>query len=128
MSKTQSRTRLTAGSSTTTDRSPDPNLKPAAHTNPLPCQIGDPDLFFSESPGSLEVAKALCRECPLRAKCLAGALDRAEPWGVWGGEVFLNGSIVTHKRARGRPPKTRSAPSPSSFARPTRAASACWWN
>jgi WhiB family transcriptional regulator, redox-sensing transcriptional regulator len=69
----------------------------------------DPELFFAESPDEAEVAKALCRECPAQAACLAGALKRREPWGVWGGEVFLNGAIVPRKRARGRPRKTDAA-------------------
>jgi hypothetical protein len=57
----------------------------------------------------MEAAKALCQECPARAACLAGALRRQEPWGVWGGEVFLDGAIVPRKRPRGRPPKTDAA-------------------
>jgi hypothetical protein len=28
-----------------------------------------------------------------------------EPWGVWGGELFLRGQIVPRKRPRGRPRK-----------------------
>ncbi len=36
-----------------------------------------------------------------------GALTRREPWGVWGGELFVNGKIVAQKRKRGRPPKVR---------------------
>jgi len=66
----------------------------------------DPELFFAESPDDVETAKALCRECPARATCVAGALERREPWGVWGGELFLRGTIVPRKRARGRPRKT----------------------
>lgn len=53
----------------------------------LPC-TDDPELFFAESPDDAEIAKALCRECPARAACLAGALERREPGGVWGGELF----------------------------------------
>ena len=34
---------------------------------------------------------------------LAGALERAEPWGVWGGELVLRGTVVANKRGRGRP-------------------------
>jgi WhiB family transcriptional regulator, redox-sensing transcriptional regulator len=71
----------------------------------LPC-ADDPELFFAESPDDVETAKALCRECPARAICLAGALKRREPWGVWGGEFFLRGAIVPRKRPRGRPRKT----------------------
>jgi WhiB family transcriptional regulator, redox-sensing transcriptional regulator len=71
----------------------------------LPC-TDDPELFFAESPDDVQRAKALCRECPVRSACLAGALKRREPWGVWGGELFLHGAIVPHKRPRGRPRKT----------------------
>ena len=31
--------------------------------------------------------------------------DRAEPWGVWGGEIFERGAVVPRKRPRGRPRK-----------------------
>ncbi len=50
----------------------------------LPC-TDDPDLFFAES------------------------LERREPWGVWGGELFLRGEIVPRKRPRGRPRKDEVA-------------------
>jgi WhiB family transcriptional regulator, redox-sensing transcriptional regulator len=70
----------------------------------LPC-TDDPDLFFAESPDDVEFAKELCRGCPARMACLAGALERREPWGVWGGELFLRGEIVPRKRPRGRPRK-----------------------
>ena len=42
----------------------------------LPCWTEDPDLFFAESPADVETAKALCVSCPLRARCLAEALER----------------------------------------------------
>ncbi len=53
----------------------------------------------------LELAKSLCGDCPVRVECLAGALERAEPWGVWGGEIFEHGAVVPRKRPRGRPRK-----------------------
>ena len=71
----------------------------------LPCRTFDPDLWFSDSPADLELAKSLCAECPLRAECLAGAIERGEPWGVWGGEIFERGAVVPRKRPRGRPRK-----------------------
>ncbi len=74
----------------------------------LPC-TDDPDLFFAESPADVECAKLLCRGCPARMACLAGALERREPWGVWGGELFLRGEIVPRKRPRGRPRKDEVA-------------------
>lgn len=71
----------------------------------LPCRKFDPDLWFSDSPTELELAKSLCGDCPLRVECLAGAVERAEPWGVWGGEIFERGAVVPRKRPRGRPRK-----------------------
>jgi WhiB family redox-sensing transcriptional regulator len=71
----------------------------------VPCHVGDPDLWFAESPVDLERAKALCADCPIRRECLAAALERQEPWGVWGGEIIERGTIVARKRPRGRPRK-----------------------
>jgi WhiB family redox-sensing transcriptional regulator len=71
----------------------------------LPCLSGDPDLFFAERPDDLERAKALCLDCPIRPQCLAAALARGEPWGVWGGEIFDHGVVIARKRPRGRPRK-----------------------
>jgi len=73
-----------------------------------PC-MDDPDLFFAELPADVESAKALCRGCPIRLACLSGARERREPWGVWGGELFLRGEVVPRKRPRGRPRKTEVA-------------------
>lgn len=74
----------------------------------LPCMV-DPDLFFAESPADVESAKALCSGCPVRLACFTGAMERREPWGVWGGELFLRGIVVPRKRPRGRPRKTEVA-------------------
>lgn len=71
----------------------------------IPCRA-EPELWFAESPADVELAKSLCRECPVRQECLSGAQDRREPWGVWGGELFVSGKVVPRKRPRGRPRKT----------------------
>jgi WhiB family redox-sensing transcriptional regulator len=76
----------------------------------LPCRLVDPEVFFAEAPADVEAAKALCLDCPLRQACLAGALERREPWGVWGGELFVAGIVVARKRPRGRPRKHPLAP------------------
>ena len=62
-------------------------------------------LFFSDQIPDIAKAKAICIECTYRVTCLEGALERSEPWGVWGGELFANGRILAQKRKRGRPPK-----------------------
>ena len=82
----------------------DPDGAPRARLD-LPCRSGDADLWFAEAPAALERAKALCGHCPIRAECLAGALRREEPWGVWGGEIFEHGVVIPRKRPRGRPSK-----------------------
>src|SRR4051794_36516376 len=60
------------------------------------------ELFFSEQLDDIAAAKAFCLECPVRDNCLDGALTRREPWGVWGGELFVHGKVVAQKRKRGR--------------------------
>jgi WhiB family transcriptional regulator, redox-sensing transcriptional regulator len=72
-----------------------------------PCRTADPELWFAESPSEVEHAKALCQGCPVRTTCLDGALERREPWGVWGGELFLQGVVIPRKRPRGRPRKNQ---------------------
>jgi len=65
------------------------------------------ELFFSEQLDDIAAAKEFCAGCPVQAECLAGALERREPWGVWGGQLFVHGKVVAQKRKRGRPPKVR---------------------
>lgn len=74
-----------------------------------PCHVADPELWFAETPEGLEHAKSLCATCPLRQRCLEGALERREPWGVWGGEILDAGRVIARKRARGRPRKDIAA-------------------
>ena len=63
------------------------------------------ELFFSEQLDDIARAKQFCRACDVRAECLDAALERREPWGVWGGELLANGKVLAQKRKRGRPPK-----------------------
>jgi len=62
-------------------------------------------LFFSDRLDEIAMARSLCRSCQLIDDCLAAALARREPCGVWGGEVFANGAVLAVKRGRGRPRK-----------------------
>lgn len=65
------------------------------------------EVFFSDQIPDILKAKGICSTCPLIEPCLDGALERHEPWGVWGGQLFFNGRILTQKRKRGRPPKNQ---------------------
>lgn len=72
------------------------------------CRDGEGSLtlvFFSEELQDIARAKSICAECPAMGPCLEGAIARREPWGVWGGQLFLNGRVLATKRRRGRPPK-----------------------
>ncbi len=62
-------------------------------------------LFFSDDPIDLARARAICSRCTVRELCLRRALERQEPWGVWGGELVIDGAVVAERRTRGRPPK-----------------------
>ncbi len=99
-----------AGTAGTATATADAAIAAAAGPSPrwakpdLPCR-SDPDLFFAESPQDVRLAKLLCGICPVRAACLAGALQRGEPWGVWGGALFDRGVVIPDKRPRGRPRK-----------------------
>lgn len=53
-------------------------------------EITDPDVFFpigTTGPAldQLEVAKAICRPCPVKRECLSWALSTHQECGVWGG-------------------------------------------
>ena len=86
-----------------------PDTTQAPKISSLPCHSSDPELFFSEQPVVIAQAKALCGSCPVKAKCLQGALSRAEPVGVWGGELFDEGQVIQSKRSPGRPAKVAQA-------------------
>lgn len=85
-------------------------FSPAARVSvALPCRGVDPDLFFAECPADVERAKAVCAPCLVQSACLIAALDRQEPWGVWGGELIAAGTVQARKRPRGRPRKEVAA-------------------
>jgi len=90
--------------------SPDGSLPGAA------CKGVDPDLFFAEpdpddteaDPAAVEFAirraRAVCADCPVKEMCLALALRRSEPYGMFGGLTAderhrLKKQMATAKRA-----------------------------
>lgn len=48
------------------------------------CRQAKPDELFVRG-AEQNKAKLMCTGCPVRAECLAEALDNEIEWGVWGG-------------------------------------------
>ena len=105
---------------TTLDRTHDlVDLITAQRTAPVgvrrPC-AGKLALFFPASDqktalrnAAVEQAKAICATCPVAETCLADALARDEPDGVWGGQLLRDGVPVPAYVGPGRP---RKVPTP----------------
>jgi len=70
-------------------------------------------VFFSQDRKVIDQAKAICAGCPRREPCLEGALERREPWGVWGGELFRNGHVVINRKRRPRHQRVAAESRPS---------------
>ncbi len=60
-------------------------------------------VFFSDRYADILRAKAICSRCMVKTECFSAARRRNEEWGVWGGELFINGA-VREVMTRGRPP------------------------
>lgn len=68
------------------------------------CAGMDPELFFAHalSVDQIDKAKAICAECPLKASCLQGALERGEQYGVWGGTDEAERRSMKRRASRAR--------------------------
>ena len=89
-----------------TTEKPESVLTGASNRSSARCADGNgtlTPLFFSDDNVDIARAKAICVRCTLQASCLGDALERIEPWGVWGGELIEDGRIVADRRPRGRP-------------------------
>ncbi|NIH79293.1 WhiB family transcriptional regulator [Amycolatopsis viridis] len=69
------------------------------------CRDEDPELFFPVSemgPGARQVAraKAVCASCPVRAECLAYALDAGLDNGIFGGTTEQERRSLVRSRRR----------------------------
>ncbi|RJQ74146.1 WhiB family transcriptional regulator [Pseudonocardiaceae bacterium YIM PH 21723] len=58
--------------------------EPGAWRPAAACRDSDPDRLFVRGAEQRE-ARGICRGCPVRAECLAEALDNRIEFGVWGG-------------------------------------------
>lgn len=96
---------FTVGPSSTETAPFDPSDREWEQLAACRTEPGATEVFFSEELAGIIEAKRICAGCPVIAPCLEGAIARAEPCGVWGGQLFSDGRILTQKRRRGRPPK-----------------------
>ena len=87
----------------TTFEYPVEEWKALASCASVPGTVGNK--FFSEEIHEISKAKSICATCPVISPCLEGAIEREEPCGVWGGQLFMNGKVLMIKRRRGRPSK-----------------------
>lgn len=67
-----------------------------------PCQ-SDPELWVSDTAAFRHEAMKLCRDCPIIAECLAGAIERREKFAVFGGRDFSH--ATTRPKLPTPPPK-----------------------
>jgi WhiB family transcriptional regulator, redox-sensing transcriptional regulator len=49
------------------------------------CRDISPSVFFPSDGVGVEVARAICADCPVKAPCLEYALENKIDHGVWGG-------------------------------------------
>jgi len=61
------------------------------------CNSADPDQLFVTG-AAQNRAKAVCMSCPVRAECLADALDNRVEFGVWGGMTERERRAVLRRR------------------------------
>src|SRR3989440_12428070 len=75
------------------------------------CRNGDPDALFVQG-AEQNVAKRICRSCPVRYECLADALDNRIEFGVWGGmtERERRAPLRRHPHPAGGREKFQAAP------------------
>lgn len=69
------------------------------------CSTVEPDVMFPDESlpndhPDVHEAKRVCRRCPIAAACLETALNRHEPWGVWGGLTAKERHAMQRKHRR----------------------------
>ncbi|WP_134740023.1 WhiB family transcriptional regulator [Nocardioides sp. 503] len=72
---------------------------PPAWISSAMCAQVDPDGMFPEQGGNPAALKAVCARCPVVTPCLDHALDRQEPYGIWGGRSAAERRRILRKAA-----------------------------
>lgn len=84
-------------------------LDTAAWQRDAACADEDPELFFAADEASVERAKLVCADCPVRRPCLETALAVNEMHGVWGGMAEGERRRLIRRRRRERRERERRA-------------------
>lgn len=58
------------------------------------CVDSDPNVFFPHRRDGIAAAVAICDRCPVRAECLAYAIERPSLTGVWGGTAATARAVI----------------------------------
>lgn len=66
------------------------------------CKDMDPAIFFPHPHQSIQPAKKVCNQCPVRIQCLNFALNHQINYGVWGGISERERVRIRRRRARDR--------------------------
>ena len=61
------------------------------------CRVSQPDQLFVRG-AEQNKAKKMCAGCPVKAECLAEALENQIEWGVWGGMTERERRAILRKR------------------------------
>jgi WhiB family redox-sensing transcriptional regulator len=81
-----------------------PELEREAWRDEAACLDYDPELWFPAGQtgawsAQADEAKAICRDCPVRAQCLSWALATRQNHGIWGGmDETERKSLRRHQR------------------------------
>ncbi|MFJ3274134.1 WhiB family transcriptional regulator [Streptomyces sp. NPDC086776] len=89
---------------------PDNLPRPAHWDRTAACREADPVLFFPEGDDATialltQEAKGYCRTCPVSTRCQIDALERAEPFGVWGGLDERERRAILRSARKRTPPR-----------------------
>lgn len=79
------------------------------------CRRENPAVFFPEGSESdvlamTATAKSICRRCPVSGRCQVESLERAEPFGVWGGLDEYERHVILRVAAERAAERADSAP------------------
>ena len=73
------------------------------------CSGRQTEVWFPDEHEPAVVAKSYCRRCPVRSDCLAHAMERVEPYGIWGGLTEHERELLRVRVASSVPAAARRA-------------------